>query len=453
MIVMALSISASAKNLSLLSKTRLNNYELLDVFLDGNIAYIPAGLGGLNIVDIADPAHPVVLSSYRAEGCDWGRIYAWTANKNYAFGVGRDCGVHIVDVSDLTKPEHVITYSDGDESELRYEHAELANSTLYLARHQHGVEIVDVSQAQSPGKVGVIPSQNAWATLATDNLLFIADGAAGVKIVDISTLSPKIIASITTSGTAKDLALSNSSLFVAVGAAGVDMINVSNPSNPLLVDNYNTSGYASRVSVSNGRVAVSDWDDVEVLEFSDGELKLVGYKNTGGRVMALSTAGDLIYSAEWTGLSIFKFGEIYSTDIDLGNRRLEFPRTPVNAAETLLVSIRSNGAISLEISDIQVVNPDFSVMFPSTSVPADSSMEVQVIYTPESTTWEGTLTFNTNDPDEQKIIIRMQGNHPYGPMVGDQTPPFELQSVNGFGTISDETYLGQPVVIAFFTSW
>jgi len=80
-------------------------------------------------------------------------------------------------------------------------------------------------------------------------------------------------------------------------------------------------------------------------------------------------------------------------------------------------------------------------------------MEAQVVYQPGVLSWQGALVFDTNDPDEERINIKFQGNHPYGPMVGDEAPPFELESVNGYGTITNETYLGRPVVMAFFTAW
>ena len=41
------------KNLEGLSRTSLNNFELLDIHMDGLTAYITGGLGGLYIIEIA----------------------------------------------------------------------------------------------------------------------------------------------------------------------------------------------------------------------------------------------------------------------------------------------------------------------------------------------------------------------------------------------------------------
>ncbi len=443
-----------AKNLSILSSSRLDNYELLDVYIENDLALIPAGLGGLNIVDISNPASPKVLSSYRGNDCDWGRLYAWTVSGNYAYGSGRGCGIHVLDISNPSQPEFVAIYTDPGQTNLRYEHAEVAGSSLFLSRHQKGVEWVDITHPQAIFQISIIQTENAWATLVDESLLYIADGAAGIKIVSLALPQrPQLIAELPTSGTAKDLSLSGSYLFVAVGAAGVDMIDISTPGEPVFVGNYNTSGYASRVSSDAFRVAVSDWDDVEVLGYSNAGLELIGYKDTGGRVMALAMADGLIYSAEWEDFTIFQYKEALSADIDLSTRRVEFPRVQNGDVDTTMLIVENTGKTELILSQEQINNPDFIIEVETYTLAAKSSMGVQVVYRPDLGGWLGELVFESNDPDEPTVKIDLVGNHPYGPMVGDTAPDFTLESVNGYGSISKDVLLGDPVVIAFFTAW
>lgn len=440
------------KNLSILSRSALTNFELLDVYINENLAYIPAGLGGLNIVDISDPADPIVMSEYRANNCDWGRMYAWAANDEYAFGAGRECGIHIIDVKDPSSPRFISQYAD--QGDLRYEHVELQGAYLFLSRHQGGVEIVEASNPASPRKINVLSTVNAWASLAHDSLLFVADGASGIKIVDISVIqNPVILASFQTSGSAKDLALHGKHLFVAVGAAGVDMIDISDPEHPILRDNYNTSGYASRVSANNHIVAVSDWDDVEILSHQNKKLERVGYKNTGGRVMAIGLSDSIVLSAEWAKLTIYQYGEIPEADIDMSTRRIEFSRTLPGDFQGQSFVIENNGGTALTISDEKIQNSDFSIQFGSFRLLPGDSTRVDVTYRPASTRWRGELTFSSTDPDESVSNVVFAGNYDVGPMVGDPVPTFQLQSINGFGAVHTDELLGSPVVIAFFTAW
>ena len=453
--VMLLSQSdLQAKNLSILSETRLENYELLDVYIQEDLAFIPGGLGGLNIVDISDASNPVVLSWYHAFGCDWGRIYSWAVSGNYAYGTGRECGVHVVDISNLSAPSLATVYLDESQNNQRYEHAETGGATLYLSKHQLGVELVDISQPPFLSALSNIATHNAWASLVSDSILYIADGGAGIKIVSVGDrLNPELLGSLATSGTAKDIFLVGEYLFVAVGAAGVDMIDVSNPENPLLVDNYNTSGYASRVSANTNRIAVSDWDDVEILSFDNQGMTLVGYKDTGGRVMALEMVGDIIFSAEWEDLVIFSYGEIQGPDIDLSTRKIEFPRVRPRDSLTRYLTIHNSGQTALEIMDAAIAISDFELELGETMILPDSSVSMPIVYRPDTGYWTEPLTLTTNDPDEPEIEVTLTGNYPSGPMVGDMAPAFELEVVNGLGTISTNELLGQPVVLAFFTAW
>jgi len=444
----------TAKNLTIKSSDRLDNFELLDVYISNDLAFIPAGLGGLNIVDISDPSNPQVLSNYLGSGCDWGRMYAWSVSGSTAYGVGRECGVHILDITNPSDPHQVGTYSDPNVDGLRYEHGETHLSNLYLSRHQHGIEVMSIIQADTPVPIALIPTDNAWASLAREDHLYIADGASGIKIANIQIpATAQVIAAVSTSGAAKDLAISGNLLFVAVGAAGVDMIDISDPENPHFISNYNTTGYASRVSSNDSLVAVSDWDDVEILAFSNNELTLVGYKNTGGRVMALAMEGDLIFSAEWENFTVMQYGQIPFADLDLNTTKIEFPRTANNQTNYSEFEIENNGLQTLVLLPETLTNMDFEIELNDYTIEPGASETVEVSYHPENGSWRGDLIFESTDPDEPSKLVQLTGNHPFGPMVGDQAPEFELDLVNDLGTLESETLRGRPVVLAFFTAW
>ena len=93
-----------SKNLTKVSRTALLNNELLDVYIHNDYAFIPGGLGGLNIVDISDPSNTIVTGTYKSQNCEWGRLYSWSVFEDYAYGAGRDCGIEIIDISDISNP-------------------------------------------------------------------------------------------------------------------------------------------------------------------------------------------------------------------------------------------------------------------------------------------------------------------------------------------------------------
>ena len=127
-----------------------------------------------------------------------------------------------------------------------------------------------------------------------------------------------------TNGAAKDVSIVGDIVFVAVGAGGVDMFDVTNIEDPVFLTNYNTSGYASRVSANDSLVAVSDWDDIEIIRWDNSpRLELAGIKKTGGRVMAAAMDDPLVYSAEWGRLMVYEYGPVAGPDLDLSHHEFD----------------------------------------------------------------------------------------------------------------------------------
>jgi hypothetical protein len=256
-----------------------------------------------------------------------------------------------------------------------------------------------------------------------------------------------------TSGTAKDLVLKVELLFVANGSSGVDMIDVSDPANPFIVDTYNTSGYAAQIAANNSILAVADWDDVEILSFSTSKLELAGFKKSLGRVMAIAVRNDVVFSAEWSKLTTYEYGEISGPDVDYSDRKIEFPRVAGGASHILSFTMQNSGQSTLVTNDFVQNNDNFIFDFPLLELEPGASQEISVTYNPQDTQWTSVANFWTNDLDELNSQIVSIGNSPYGPMPGDPAPYFNLNQIDDNGYISLNDIIGQPTVIAFFTAW
>ena len=232
------------------------------------------------------------------------------------------------------------------------------------------------------------------------------------------------------------------------------MFDISSPGAPRLVANYNTSGYASRVSVSGNLVAVSDWDDVEVLEWSPiPSLSLVGYKNTGGRVMAVAMRDSVIFSAEWVRFRTFKYGEVEEADLDLSTRQVEFPFLTAPACLTDTITLTNNGHSILLIDDVSIQHDDFQLDLQANSIPPLSTLELVVTYCASDGAGRATLVVNSNDPDESVASVRLNGNPVYGLDIGMDAPDFTLEAVNRLAPVTLSDLRGQPVLLAFFATW
>ena len=444
----------SAKNLSLLSLHDPQNRELLDVVISDSVMIITGNLNGTEFYDISDSSNPVHLANLSIPmGNRSLPNFEAAIFNDYLYLSSRHRGLAIVNISDPTNPQHVGMVDEPGGSDYSYDGLEIKDSILYAAAHEHGVIQYDLSDPASPTFMGTIQAENAWDVLFKDSLIIIQNGEYGLKIYEIgaSGNSQVLIGDTETPGATKDIQLDGDLLYVAMGSAGVGVYDISDLNDLVLLDIYDTSGLANRISLFNGKVAVSDWLDVKILEFDGAELDLVGYKNTARRTMAINTIGNIIYSAEWRLLQVMEYGEISGPDIDLNTYEANFPQIEIGESDTAFILITNNGNQSLEFITEYFTHPDFITTINLDEIEAGNSVEMDIIYTKSNNNATGTLNFQTNDNDEEFIDCAIVGNYD-GVNVGMTAPDFNLPIVaNGSDYFQLSSHFGEIVVITFFS--
>jgi len=460
LIVVFMGMSINARNLRIVRSVSLGNYELMDVETGNGMMIISGGIGGSILYDISDPLRPADnpngLTTMRFTNCEFGRTYKWALGRNIAIGTARECGFGIWDISD---PENIslqahVNIPAGKKAS--YEDAAIYGNYAVLTAHTGGVHIFDISRPYSPELISRVSGGNAWAIDVHDGLAYVADANEGLRIIDITDISsPEQISVMETSGTVKDVKYREGIVFLAAGNSGVDMMDVENPESPRMLDNVSTTGLASRIAVSGDLIGVSAWDNFEVLRREDGTLRRVGYKNTGGRVMAAGTpGGNYFYSAEWSQLRIYEYSTIEAADLDVSPMHAQFPHLNDGQSDTQRVSLTNNGGGPLEITSLGTTHDDFTI-FPSIqTISPGESKSLNIVYTPISNSAHGNLTIVSNDPDEGIKTIELLGNDPHQIDVGKSAPNFTLPvAANGIGEVQLSELKGQIIVLAFFASW
>ena len=80
---------------------------------------------------------------------------------------------------------------------------------------------------------------------------YVADWGSGLQVIDITNAqSPQIVGGVDTPGTAHEVVVSGTYAYVADGFAGLKVIDITNPQSPQIVGSVNTPGLASGVAVS-----------------------------------------------------------------------------------------------------------------------------------------------------------------------------------------------------------
>ena len=373
--------------------------------------------------------------------------YAYITTKN---------GVAIIDISNPSNPQS-LGYISGTNN-LILEDLDSHENILTVSAHEDGVMIYDISNPSNPTYIATIDADNAWAVEVDEYYLYVADGTTLSVYYEVQGNSGNyaLMASIELSNAIKDVAVDSNGefLYAAIGSDGVAVIDLMVNATPQIIDIYDTSAMANRLEVfDDNKVAVSDWDDVEILslDVNENSLNLVGYKNTTRRTMAIAVKDNYIYSAEWASVQVFEFGEIEGPDIDLSTYELNYPYIENGTSFPMSIDAINNGNSNLIISNNYTTNSEFVVDNPLSELLPGESQTVNIIYFANQNNASGSYRIFSNDTDESEVICETNGNI-NGANIGQEAADFNLDIVaNGTGSFQLSDYLGSIVVIAFFS--
>ena len=155
-----------------------------DVFVDGNRAYVSDFFSGLVILDLSDPDKPVTLSSLPLEG---GIHSAWAHDGyvycNQEFG-GWERPLHVVDAHDPANPVKLGDFrAEGPPADeiVGPHNPFVRDGLLYYAYYDAGLRIFDLADPSAPRQVGFYPTTLAWgAHPHTDGNTYVADSREGL---------------------------------------------------------------------------------------------------------------------------------------------------------------------------------------------------------------------------------------------------------------------------------
>ena len=432
-------------NLSIVDYHDPQANHILDAEVYGNTLIISAMVQGIEFYDISNNGQLDHISHFSLS--QNAKANCVEAYANHAYFTSRN-GLYVVDISNPSSPQNLGRVSGTNN--LILENLDAGNDLLAVAAHADGVLIYDISDPQDLQLKSTIESDNAWCARIINGYVYIADGVK-INIFDINdSFNPIFINQIETSNAIKDIALTQSFMYVALGSDGVSIYDNSNPEEPLLLDNYNTNTLANRISPFENKLAVSDWDDIDVLEWDNSSLNRVGYKNTGNRTMAVATKDNYIYSAEWASVQAFQFGSIDGPDIDLNTLELNYPYVNNGDSYSLFVEVFNNGNSTLIIEDNYLTNNEFEIINDLNNLEPGQSQTIEIVYNASNNNSAGVYRIYTNDPDQPLVMCETNGNID-GANIGEPAIDFELDYIaNGEGSFRLSDQLGKVVVIAFF---
>tara|TARA_Y100000996_G_scaffold33772_1_gene23773 strand:- start:313 stop:1764 length:1452 start_codon:yes stop_codon:yes gene_type:complete len=470
--VILLSSLLFPKNLTLYDFDNPSASHILDTEIIDNILIVSGMIGGIEFYDISNPEvlnhlTTLQLSSGGGGGGQGGggtKPNCIVASGNYAY-VTTNRGLGVINISNPSNPQYLGIVPGTDNYML--EDLDINSNFLAVAAHQDGTLLFNISNPGNPVFLLSIEGENVWTVHLSNDYLYIGDESLLNIYMIVNDafgefLDYAEVLNVNLGNSIKDIETGHyqNYIFVAIGSDGVVLIDSSN-----LIDGYglinyeilgiyNTTALANKIDFMEDvlytqRLAVSDWDDVEILEWNGESLSLVGFKNTTRRTMAIATKNDYIYSAEWNSVQIFEYGEIDGPDLDLNLYELNYPYVQLGESYNLSLEVTNNGSQTLSILDAYTTNNEFSYSELNDLNPGESQI-VDILYTADSNNASGSYRIFSNDEDEPQIVCETNGNI-NGANIGDIAPNFNLDIIaNGSGSFELSDYINKIVVLAFF---
>lgn len=275
------------------------------VVISAPYAYVAAGSRS-HIVNISNPAAPVVEGQYRAEAGGYHQ-YA-NIRSGHLYVCDFDLGLQVVNVNTPATPQKVSSLPSGH----RTARIVFDGNFGYVANGDSGMRIINVSNIAAPTDVKLFDTPGRAASVyfgaitingAPTGHIYVADRTAGLRAVNVSTpTAPTESGAINilapASGTAFTSFLLDNKAYVAYGTAGLRIIDVANPSNPTLLGTIDTPGDARAVVVGNNHAYVADRDaGVRVIDVSNASAPVEVANVATPRARGVALSGNYVYVA------------------------------------------------------------------------------------------------------------------------------------------------------------
>jgi hypothetical protein len=286
-----------------------------DVAIDAQsgLAYVASIQFGLSVVDVTNPARPVVVST--ADTAFYAEHVA--VDGPLAVVLSGTFGLTVFDVTNpRLQPPTSVAHLPG-----AFRAVALAGSTAYVMQGMAGnpptwwLIVLDLTHPATPSITGRV--QEGAGSLAglrvIGSLVFVAAGNNGLEVVDVSNpAAPTIIGRAVLGATADDVDVVNGYAYVAASSS-LGIVDVHNPSQPRLVSSDPI--LATTLAAANNSLYVIAGDSFQTLDITSPTApRLVSTSNSFGS-QGIGVLGNNVYLASPTVNPPTSQGGLYVLDL------------------------------------------------------------------------------------------------------------------------------------------
>ena len=237
----------------------------LDVAVSGNTAYVAAYKQGLQVVDVSDSNNPFIIGSIANFAVEGSWAFKVEVVNNIAYLASYLGGLQIIDVADPLEPTklgYIETRTQNGQSLSAVRDVVVRGGTAYLADEWVGLCIVDVSNPAFPSMRSTIrPGGIYYGLTVSDNIAYLVGYNGLFQLIDISDPSHPFLRSsvgTTTYSNGWDIAVVGQTAYIAANLLGIHLFDVNNPAEPTFLASIDTLGGVYDLAVVDDIVYVAD---------------------------------------------------------------------------------------------------------------------------------------------------------------------------------------------------
>ncbi len=256
-----------------LSKINIQGYAE-DAVIKDNMVYIAQGEGGLSIINISNPALPIIQKSIFDGLRGYSKKIA--LKDKIVYLAANTFGINVVDVNDPANPTVLATNLEMKPAKDVY----VFGDFLFTAISEQGVKIADISTAATPdiaGRIQTLAGYSRSNIVTKDSVLITSCGEMGLGFTSIRNIktgfeSFPTLRLFNTDGYCEASALSQDGkyLVAACGNSGLIIFDITDLNNIKEVARLNPGGYANDILINkNFAILSSSNRGVQIISIAD----------------------------------------------------------------------------------------------------------------------------------------------------------------------------------------
>lgn len=273
--------------------------KIWDVDVVGTTAYVSAERGGLVVVNIADPAHPTVVTSLDLGGYADGA--AISGNTLY---LANGFDLQVLSIANPLAPVPITSYADGG-----WIFDVEVNGSLACAVSDDNVRVFNIASPTAPVLTGTYVAHSPGLIAMTGNLVLVPEPGLGCKIVSLANpANPTLVGNAPCNGDYLwSVSASGTKAYVG-GYHSLHVIDITAAAAPVSLASLSSSDINPRGTVITGtKLCAADWGGVAQWNVTNPASPIKTSRlSTFGSVSDVAIFGTTAYVTSWTeGLWIY----------------------------------------------------------------------------------------------------------------------------------------------------